>query len=203
MSSKKKGPRWNAVAEVTVHDKQHQAVSGATVSGSWSGLVSSSGSASTDANGVATLNSPKTKNSGEITFTVDNLAKDGFTYDAGANDVTPSGSIMEPPAAKLFTGETQAGLPTEFVLLGNYPNPFNPETRIRFALPEASHVEITIYNTLGQVIRRLVSNESSPGEHTAQWDGKDQNGNAVSSGVYLYQFQAGEFSVVKKMSLLR
>jgi len=202
MSAKKKGPRWNAVAAVTIHDGQHELVSGATVSGHWIGLVVGSGSATTDANGVATLNSPKTKNSGEITFIVDELAKDGFAYKPAANEVIPpSASITGPPASKVSARES--GLPTEFALFGNYPNPFNPETSIWFALPEASHAEITIYNTRGQVILQLVNTGYVAGEHSVSWDGTDQSGNPVSSGVYLYRLQAGDFSRVRKMSLLR
>lgn len=198
-----KGNAWKAVADVLIHDDQGQPVNGASVSGSWIGLVSGSSTATTGSNGVATLKSPKTKKAGEIFFTVTNVTKDGFTYDPNANLKT-SDFITRPPAAKISAGETESGLPIEFALFGNYPNPFNPETRIRFALPEATYVEITIYNTRGQIIRRLVSQNYPAGEHAIEWDGTDdQSGNPVSSGVYLYRLQAGDFSRVRKMSLLR
>lgn len=202
MSAKKKGPRWNAVANVLIFDESNSPVQDATVSGDWSGIVNGSSSASTDAQGVATLNSPKTKSSGTITFTVTDVAKSGLTYDPNAN-VETFDSITGPPLAKTVAEGAESEIPTDFALLGNYPNPFNPGTAIRFALPKSSHVEITIYNMLGKVIRRLVSKEYSAGEHTMKWDGRDQGGNFVSSGAYLYQINAGNFTQVKKMSLLR
>ncbi len=94
-------------------------------------------------------------------------------------------------------------VPERFALLQNHPNPFNPETEIRFQLPEASHVVVRIFNTLGQEIRTLTDAQYVAGYHSVRWDGKDNHGNPVSSGVYLYQLRAGTFSQVKKMSLLR
>ncbi len=94
-------------------------------------------------------------------------------------------------------------IPEEFSVHQNFPNPFNPATEIRFALPKDSHVMITIYNTLGQQIGTLIDMQYLAGFHSVHWDGKDRNGSPVSSGVYLYQIQAGEFSQVKKMSLIR
>ncbi|TDJ01615.1 MAG: T9SS type A sorting domain-containing protein [Caldithrix sp.] len=98
---------------------------------------------------------------------------------------------------------SEVALPEKYALLQNYPNPFNPETQIRFELPEAGHVVVRIYNTLGQEVRTLADAPYKAGYHNLRWDGQDRNGNAVSSGVYLYQLQAGEFQQVKKMSLLR
>jgi hypothetical protein len=94
-------------------------------------------------------------------------------------------------------------IPDEFIVHQNFPNPFNPETEIRFALTKASHVELNIYNTLGQHIGTLIDTQYTAGFHSVRWDGKDRNGSPVSSGVYLYQIQAGEFSQVRKMSLIR
>ncbi len=94
-------------------------------------------------------------------------------------------------------------IPDEFIVHQNFPNPFNPETEIRFALTRDSHVVINIYNTLGQQIGTLIDTQYAAGFHSVRWDGKDRNGRPVASGVYLYQIQAGEFSQVRKMSLLR
>ena len=94
-------------------------------------------------------------------------------------------------------------LPSELKLNQNYPNPFNPETEISFQLPEANHVVIKIYNVRGEEIRTLTDGQYQVGGHQIRWDGKDNNGNLVPSGVYLYQLQAGTFSQVKKMSLVR
>jgi hypothetical protein len=102
-------------------------------------------------------------------------------------------------------------LPKEFELLPNFPNPFNPETEIRFALPEANRVVVRIFNTLDEEIRTLVEAEYEAGYHGVLWDGKDKNGTSVVSGVYLCKLQvvdpakgeAGSFSQVRKMSLIR
>lgn len=88
-------------------------------------------------------------------------------------------------------------------LLPNYPNPFNPETEIRFQLRETSYVVVKIFNIIGEEIRTLMDEPREAGYHHVRWDGKDKNGKAVASGIYLYQLRAGSFSQVKKMNLLR
>jgi len=97
----------------------------------------------------------------------------------------------------------EATVPEKYSLEQNYPNPFNPETEIRFQLPEASQVVVRIFNTLGQEIRTLTDREYESGFHTIRWDSKDNKGNAMSSGIYLYQLQTGSFSEIRKMTLLR
>ncbi|MCI0695971.1 T9SS type A sorting domain-containing protein [candidate division KSB1 bacterium] len=99
--------------------------------------------------------------------------------------------------------EKETSPPFSFSVSQNYPNPFNPETVIRFALPQASHVVVKIFNVLGAEVRTLVDEQYETGYHHVRWDGKDKNGKQVASGVYLYQLRAGSFSQVKKMSLLR
>jgi len=94
-------------------------------------------------------------------------------------------------------------IPSNFELFQNLPNPFNPETLIRFQLPQTRHVVLKIFNTLGQEIRTLADVPYEAGYHSIKWDGKDNNGTPASSGIYFYQLQAGTFSQVKKMSLLK
>ena len=94
-------------------------------------------------------------------------------------------------------------IPKEFDLRQNYPNPFNPTTVIQYALPKASQVKIQIYNILGQRVRDLVDERQEPGYKTAEWDGKDDNGTEVSSGIYFYRIVAGDFVKCKKMTLLK
>ena len=98
---------------------------------------------------------------------------------------------------------TLGSLPTEYDLAQNYPNPFNPNTSIGFALPEAGLATLTIYNLIGQRVRTLISKSLEPGEHSVQWDGMDEQGEPLASGVYLYRLQAGEFSAVKKLTLMK
>ena len=89
-------------------------------------------------------------------------------------------------------------------LYGNFPNPFNPETTIRFSVKETAPVSITIYNAKGQLIRTLVNNEiKTPGNYSIVWDGKDKNGNTMSSGVYFYKMNSGKYSDTKKMILMK
>jgi parallel beta-helix repeat protein len=93
-----------------------------------------------------------------------------------------------------------AGKPDKFALLQNYPNPFNPETYISFALPVASPVSLKIYNVAGQLVKSLADGEQmSAGLHMVRWDGTNQTGEKVASGIYFYKMNAGDFQATKKM----
>jgi hypothetical protein len=95
-------------------------------------------------------------------------------------------------------------LPTEFSLGQNYPNPFNPTTKMSYALPKEAQVTFEIYNVLGVRIRTLLAGQTkSAGFYTMTWDGKDDAGNSMSSGIYLYRINAGSFISSKKMTLLK
>ena len=94
-------------------------------------------------------------------------------------------------------------LPTTYALAQNYPNPFNPETVIDFQLPEASHVTLAIYNVLGQEIRRLVDERKSGGYHNMVWDGTNELGKSVASGLYFYCLKTKDFKSIKKMMMLK
>lgn len=94
--------------------------------------------------------------------------------------------------------------PTEFALLQNFPNPFNPETTIGYELAESADVTLQIYNVVGQVVRTLIAAESqAAGRYQIRWNGMDDRGVPVSSGVYFYQISAGEFQTVRKLMLLK
>ena len=94
--------------------------------------------------------------------------------------------------------------PEVFSLVDNYPNPFNPATTIRYALPQAADVELTVYNVVGQPVRTLVAESQSAGRYVVEWDATDDRGYSVSSGMYFYRLQAGDaFLQVKKMLLLK
>lgn len=94
-------------------------------------------------------------------------------------------------------------LPSEFQLLQNYPNPFNPETEIVYKLPAAFDVELLIYNPIGQIISTLVKQRQAAGVYSARWNGRDQSGREMASGLYFYRLQAGNFVQIRKMTLLR
>lgn len=93
--------------------------------------------------------------------------------------------------------------PTEFDLGANYPNPFNPTTTIRYAVPTESRVILRVYNMLGQEVRTLVNQVRSPGRYEVTWDGRNQAGHAVSSGVYIYRLEATNFVRSRKMLFVK
>lgn len=95
-------------------------------------------------------------------------------------------------------------MPIEYSLEQNYPNPFNPTTKINFNIPQNSNVRLEIFNIIGEKIATLISNkEYQPGSFTVDWNGTNQFGNQVPSGVYLYKLSAGKFSSVKKMMMIK
>jgi len=94
-------------------------------------------------------------------------------------------------------------LPDQYRLYQNYPNPFNPVTNIAYNIPTRSHVTIEVYNILGQKIRTLVDETKSAGDYYATWDGDESYGQKVSTGIYFYRFQSGDFVETKKMILLK
>jgi hypothetical protein len=100
-------------------------------------------------------------------------------------------------------GEESGEIPESFSLSQNYPNPFNPTTRIQYGLPTPGHVKLTIHNVLGQEVARLVDGNQDAGFHKVQWDGKNDRGGAVASGVYFYRLQAGDFVKTSKMVFLK
>jgi hypothetical protein len=93
--------------------------------------------------------------------------------------------------------------PVQALTVSNEPNPFNPTTIIRYALPEDTAVRITIYNGLGQVIRVLVDETKTQGRHSVAWNGRDASGRQVTSGLYLYTLQAGPARLTGKMVMLK
>ena len=93
-------------------------------------------------------------------------------------------------------------LPVTHNLFQNYPNPFNPSTIISYAIPNVSYVSLKIYDVLGREVKTLVNSEQPIGIHSVQWNGDNNYGNKVSSGIYLYKIVAGNFIMTKKMLLL-
>ena len=94
-------------------------------------------------------------------------------------------------------------VPGVFALHQNYPNPFNPKTEIRFDLPEATVIDISIYNLMGQKVKTLANKEVSPGYHVMQWDGTNDRGGMVSTGMYFYTLNTKKFHAMRKMLFLK
>ena len=126
------------------------------------------------------------------------LMDDGFTYPA-VTEVIRVIINPEPTSVERTSGE----VPTSFRIEQNYPNPFNPETTIIYKIGDPGPVKVTIYNALGQQIRSLVDEIQDVGEYRVSWNGKNDRGVGVSSGIYFYRFETRGFQTVRKMTLLR
>lgn len=108
----------------------------------------------------------------------------------------------DPPVVMGIADQISA-VPSKFSLAQNFPNPFNPSTTIAYDLNKAADVELAVYNILGQKIRTLVTKNLQAGEYSAQWNGRNNEGNLVASGIYFYQLKAGDQIQVRKMLLMR
>jgi hypothetical protein len=100
-------------------------------------------------------------------------------------------------------GNDGGQLPLTFDLKQNYPNPFNPSTIISYQLPQTEMVTLEIYNALGEKVRTLINNIKEPGNYEVVWNGKNNSGTTLPSGMYLYRITAGNYVKVMKMMLLR
>lgn len=97
----------------------------------------------------------------------------------------------------------EASSPRSYVLAQNYPNPFNPSTTIRFELPVAEEVALVIYNTHGQSVRQLAKGKFARSAHQVMWDGRDDAGASVTSGIYIYRLETANFTAARKLALVR
>jgi len=124
-----------------------------------------------------------------------------FVYVDRNQDGTQRIQLVEPEfnnTTVALSGVGEAELPSTFALQQNYPNPFNPVTQIAFDLPQASQVELSVYNVLGQKVVTLVNREVQPGSYVSEWDGRNN-----SSGIYFYRLTADSFTATKKMMMLK
>ncbi len=119
------------------------------------------------------------------------ISNDAFIF--GVDNVRANGGASDDPTAPVLSTQ----------LYGNYPNPFNPETTIRYSVKDASPVTIGVYNLKGQLVKTLVNDTKAAGNYNVVWNGTDNSGRAVSSGVYYYKMYAGKFSSTRKMILMK
>jgi hypothetical protein len=115
----------------------------------------------------------------------------------------PAGIIPLATPNIMFKQEEGVILPSDYSLSQNYPNPFNPITEISFSLPGACDVTLEIFNISGQKVATLINSRMEAGNHTIQWDSRENGGASVASGIYLYRLKAGKFVNTKKMTLLK
>ena len=106
-------------------------------------------------------------------------------------------------AGQMTKTMTIENVPDEFVLYDNYPNPFNPTTKINYGLPNEANVFLVIYDILGREVITLANGLQEPGYKSITWNGTDALGRKVSAGMYFYLLQAGEFRQTRKMILLK
>jgi len=136
-----------------------------------------------------------------ITLSISSANLEVGIYEAYIKIETDFGQILYLPVCL----EVISDIPPveKYKLYQNYPNPFNPFTRIRFDLPESAYVKLQIFNLKGQLIKTLIKEDINAGEQVAYWDGKNDNGKSVSSGIYFYKLKAGNYQKAKKMVLVK
>jgi hypothetical protein len=105
--------------------------------------------------------------------------------------------------AAAIESDEEIALPGDFSVYQNYPNPFNPNTTIRYVLPAAEEVSADIYTVFGEKVKTLFSGRQQGGQHNLVWDGTNQAGQKMSSGIYYLRIEAGEYRAVLKMTLLK
>ncbi len=134
------------------------------------------------------------------------ITEDHFVLSYGEVLVdNPGGTAM----AATMTGSVGRQLDTEIArvyhdrLEQNFPNPFNPTTTLAFSIKAGAHVKLTIYDVAGRRVRDLVNEQRAPGAYRVVWDGRNENGAPVSTGVYFYKLVAGSFTATRKMTLLK
>jgi len=145
----------------------------------------------------------------DYSFT-DEIVETGKIYYYYIEDVDFSGEVNKSHIIEVIVGQKKKVefIPTETVLMQNYPNPFNPETWLPYQLSKDASVTISIYDVNGQLVRQLNIGKQKAGTYTdkqkaAYWDGKDECGQLVSSGLYFYRLQADEFHATKKMIIIK
>ncbi len=152
-----------------------------------------------------------TSGSGDATvvITVDRTHLSG-TSDAGVLNITSNGGnrsvavrISKVGNPSSVDNATIQGAPQNFSLQQNYPNPFNPTTTITYNLPEAANIVLKIYNVFGHEVRTLLNVRQQSGAKSVVWDGRNELGMKVSSGIFVYRLQAGTLVETKKMILLK
>ncbi len=197
MSLVAQGPwrKARATPEVVEDSAPYQGLAGVTVYGHWYGAASDVDQCVTGSDGKCTVESDRVKNPSEsFCFQVDSLKKADYYWDDTKG--VKYNCISS-------TAKQMASFPVEFVISQNYPNPFNPMTEFSISLSSETNVSLTIYNVVGQKVRTLVDEVLPAGSHVIIWNGTNDRGDPLSSGVYFYRVIAGEQVVTRKMMLLK
>jgi len=146
---------------------------------------------------ILTRNKDRNSVESSVAVTIENSAyginESGITDNEGALAVPITYTSVEPDNTRV----------RGYKLYQNYPNPFNPETVVNYSLGKSGDVSIIIYSILGQKIKKLVNEFQGYGEHSVKWDGRNENGQIVSDGVYIYRIISGDFVETKKMAHMK
>jgi hypothetical protein len=157
---------------------------------------------------------------GDVTFRAGNVIRlvAGFTAKSGSRFHTAIAAapasptliekIVQPEVTDLPSSEKPDAIPEQTELLANYPNPFNPETWIPYRLAKDAFVTLTIYNTRGTVVRTIQVGHQPAAVYESRdkaiyWDGRNNSGERVASGIYFYRFTAGDYTATRKMVILK
>lgn len=182
---------------VTIQNDMGGAVSGATVTGIFTGPTMGTFTGTTNGNGQVIFTSPTKKNPvGEWCFEVTNVSLAGATYNSGANIVTKA---CESGIVFRTTSGAFANNGNPFNLLGVYPNPFQNSTKISFDLQQQSPVILEVYNVLGERVAVITDRIFDAGQHFLDWNTPE----VLGSGTYYLHFKAGDHVDVRKLMLIR
>ncbi|MBK7380941.1 MAG: T9SS type A sorting domain-containing protein [Ignavibacteriales bacterium] len=183
--------KYRGVDQVLVLDENNQPVAGVTVRANYTGPTNGRTSAVTGADGIAILYSKFMRNPvGTWCFEVISLTKSGFTYDPNGNVIT-----TQCESAEVLTKEE---IEINDYNLEAYPNPFNPTTTISFSLPETGYTSLKVYDILGNEVANLVNEVKDAGIFEVQFVAS-----GLSTGMYLYKLQSGNYAITKKMILIK
>ena len=145
---------------------------------------------------------------GDTTIRVwDSLATQTYQFiiDSDVSDlkIDPDGWVLKNINVVIGIENNQSSTPGEYKLFQNYPNPFNPSTTIAFSIPASGNVRLVIYDILGNEVRTLINGRQTPGLQKISWDGRDNSGNTVSTGVYIYRITADGFTHSRRLVFIK
>jgi serine protease len=192
---------WEATAEVKILSETGDPVPNVTVYGEWSGDIQKEVTGTTDGSGKVTFTTgPIEKIIRGVSFTVKDVVKPGYRYNPAMN--------MKGPVTQVEPDRLSLEESGKIVLHPNYPNPANPETWIPFELGKSGRVSIAIYDPNGRLVRRLDLGYRDAGSYVdrsraAYWDGRNESGEPVASGIYYYAVQVGSQRAVRRLVVLR
>ena len=128
---------------------------------------------------------------GEVDMRLSSMTNPGESYDLTFTAITKR------------TTSVSDNTPTQFALQQNFPNPFNPTTTIEYSVPKIAHISLRVYDLLGREVKSLVNASRVAGSYRIVWDGKNNSGEIMPSGYYLYKMQTGNFTATKRMMLMK